>query len=175
MTSLARHLDPFLEPILTAVRRVERFLGPDDDWVEDDRRIVFEAAQRLLGGVHEFTTEKTRDEYVFTVNMTPDAFEQAITPTYQRNLASSRKYRTDHDGGRQWACGSYVVDPPNQRWQHHVYIFEAPDGRTDVYAHKETSVREGAEHLYEPQVDADPHVLPSILRSLGVEHGRREF
>lgn len=33
-----------LKRLIPLVRRCERFLGPDDDWVEDDRRIAYEAA-----------------------------------------------------------------------------------------------------------------------------------
>jgi hypothetical protein len=29
-------LDPILESLMGAVRRAERFLGPEDDWVEED-------------------------------------------------------------------------------------------------------------------------------------------
>jgi len=162
-----------------AVRRAERFLGPEDDWVEDDRRILFEAAQRHLGHLHAFAYEKGPAEYLTTVECSPDEFETAIMPPYQRNLASARKYRTYHGGGKQWACGSFAIDglrSDDSKFveQHHVYIFETEDGHTDVHTHRETSVTEGAEHLTESnQHNADPHVLFDILDREGLAYHDR--
>lgn len=178
--SLETKLDPVLEPLMGAVRRVEEFLGPEDDWVEADRRIAFQAAQRLLGGLHTFVYEKSADDYVTTVHASPDAVESALMPPYDRNLASARKYRTHHDGGRQWACGSFAVELDKGREglvrQHHVYLFEAPGGGTDVYAHSETSVVEGGEHLSNTnQESATPHVLFDIFDRVGFEYGTRNL
>jgi len=180
MSELAKQLDPYLETTLTAVRSVEQFLGPEDDWVEDDRRIVFEAAQRLsdaTGGWHNFVKEKTTDEYLFTVRADSDTVENVLMENgpYQRNVLSNRKYRTDHDVGKQWACGSVVHDPTDKYWQHHVYIFEAPSGNTDIYTHIETSVRKGSEHLTGVHRDATKHVLPDVFDSVGLEYGRRQI
>jgi len=172
-------LDPYLEPLMAAVRRAEGVLGPEDDWVEDDRRILYEAAQRHLGQYHTFLREKGRGDYVTTVHASPDAVESVLMGPYQRNLVSTRKYRTHHDGGRQYAVGSFVID--NLRGehgyveQHHVYLFEAPNGATDVYAHRETSATEGAEHLTEThQEHGAPHELFDIFDRAGFEYGRRE-
>lgn len=178
--SLARTLDPFLEAVIPAVRRVERFLGPEDDWVEDDRRILFEATQRHLGHLHAFAYEKGAAEYVTTAKCSPDEFERTIMPPYQRNLASARKYRTYHGGGKQWACGSFVIDglegDDGYVEQHHVYIFETADGYTDVHTHRETSVTEGAEHLTDShQDDADPRDLFGILDRAGIEYEHRNY
>ena len=173
--SIALQLDPILEPTLAAVRRVERFLGPEDDWVEEDRRIVSEAAQSHLGHLHTFVYHVGEADYILTTECSPDQFERVITPTYQRNLLSGRKYRTGHSGGKQWAVGSYVIDPTDERWQHHVYIFPAKGGGTDVYAHKETSVREGAEHLTDKMHRAEPHNLFDLLDHEGVEYESRNI
>lgn len=196
--SLARKLDPLLEAIIPSVRRAERFLGPEDDWVEDDRRILYEAAQRHLGHLHQFLREKGKREYVTTVHTDSDAVEVSLSNAgYQRNLASTRKYRTHHDGGKQWACGAFVIDnlegDHGYIEQHHVYLFragnrasdstgssdepdgEAPNGGTDVYAHRETSVLEGAEHLTDTnQEKGAPHELFDIFDRAGFEYGRRE-
>ena len=196
--TVATTLDPFLEAVIPAVRRAERFLGPEDDWVEDDRRILYEAAQRHLGHLHTFTREKGPADYVTTVHADSDVVEEALVPPYQRNLVSTRKYRTHHgrgsaprgdsgpnrgsaprDGGKQWACGSFVI--PNldgdhgYTEQHHVYLFESPNGQTDVYAHRETAASEGAEHLTEThQEKGDPHVLFDVFDRAGLEYGQRE-
>jgi len=169
--------DKILEPLIAAVRRAERFLGPEDDWVEDDRRILFETAQSVVGDSYRyFTFEKGERDYVTIVQADPDTVERALMPPYQRNLLSSRKYRTHHSGGKQWACGSFVIDAPNTDWQHHVYLFETADGNTDVYAHRETSVREGKEHITDTnQVPADPHKLFNIFDRAGLEYGRRQL
>lgn len=144
---------------MACVRRAERFFGPDDDWVEDDRRIVYEAAQRLFGQHHTFIREKGKQDYVYTAKHSPDTVEWALdNSSYQRNLLSTRKYRTHHSGGRQWAVGSYVYDDPNSVWQHHVYLFEHDDGYTDIYAHRELSVREGMAHVTNTQqTHGDPN------------------
>jgi hypothetical protein len=174
-------MDQILEAVMAAVRRAERFLGPQDDWVEDDRRIAYEAAQRHLGHLHTFVREKGAADYVTTVHATPDAIERALTNTgYQRNLLSSRKYRTHHDGGRQWAVGSFVLDDIDHNGkytrQHHVYLFEAPDGGADVYAHTETSVLEGYEHVSDTrQSRGDPHGLFDVFARCGFEYGHRQL
>lgn len=164
-----------LEPLLSFVRFFERFLGPEDDWVEEDRRILFEAAQRHLGHLHTFIKEKGPEEYLTTVKVSPDRFEEIIAPPYNRNVASNRKYRTYHGGGKQWAVGSFVIDPKDTRWQHHVYIFETEDGYTDVHSHTETSVRYGWDHLEEEQDDATPYIIFDILDRADVEYEDRGY
>ena len=171
--TLAQRLDPLLEIVLPAVRRAEQFLGPEDDWVEDDRRILYEVAQRHLGHLHTFTKEKGTAEYVTTVKEHPDVVETLLMPPYQRNVLSNRKYRTYHGGGKQWSCISLVIDPIDEDWQHHVYGFKTEDGYTDLHSHTETSVREGAEHLTERQNDATAHVLFDIFDRNGVEYEQR--
>jgi len=165
MTYIPDRLDPILEPLMGAVRVAERWLGPDDDWVEDDRRVIFQWAQNKFGKYHTFVKEKTDKEFIMYVDAPPDDVEVALMDhgPYQRNLASNRKYRVPEGGGRQWAVGSYVHDPSSTDWQHHVYLFPGKNGGTDVYGHRETTVREGAEHLTEPQADAEPHVLPAVM------------
>lgn len=152
MPSLATQLitvaEPLVRPLLAGVRRLERRLGPEDDWVEDDRRVIFEAADRLLRPLGRPTIRNVGDsDHIASVDASPDAVEELLAEEdYQRNLLSSRKYRDHHNGGRQWAVGSWVLDPRDQGWQHHVYLFESRDGGTDVYAHREASVRNPDEH-----------------------------
>jgi hypothetical protein len=173
-----KKIDSILEPLMAAVRYAERFLGPDDDWVEDDRRILFEAAQRHLGHVHRFTREKGRADYFTTAHATPDVVETVLHDNgYQRNLASTRKYRTHHGGGKQWAVGSWVLDHPDTDWQHHVYLFPTPNNGTDLYGHRETSVREGAEHLTATnQQHGDPMGrVRGLLSATDIPHGKRQI
>jgi hypothetical protein len=154
-TSLARRFRKPLSQILGAVRRVERFLGPEDDWVEDDRRKLFEFLDGKFG--HAFTMEKSARDYITTAQASPDAVEVALHRAgYQRNLVSTRKYRTHHAGGKQWAVGSYVYDPVDTDWQHHVFLFPAPDGAADVYGHRETSARNPVGHLTDRLTPGDP-------------------
>jgi hypothetical protein len=173
--SLARRFRKPLSFVLGAVRRVERFLGPDDDWVEDDRRWLFETLDGLAG--HSFTMEKSARDYITTANATPDAVERALdTAGYQRNLASTRKYRTHHDGGKQWAVGSWVLDPADTDWQHHVFLFPAPDGGTDVYGHREATVRDPVDHVTDGVTPGDPRGrLRDALGAAGVGYGQRKL
>ena len=147
-TAFIKTFEPVLRPLLGAVRRAERFLGPEDDWVERDRRVLFEAADTILRPLGRPTIREVGEaDRIGTVGAGPDVVELALVEAgYQRNLLSTRKYREHHNGGRQWACGSWVLDPVDEPWQHHVYLFEAPDGSTDVYAHKEASVRNPDKH-----------------------------
>jgi hypothetical protein len=192
--SLARRFRKPLSCVLGAVRRVERFLGPDDDWVEDDRRWLFETLDGLAG--HSFTMEKSARDYITTAHATPDAAEQALHAAgYQRNLASTRKYRTHHGrgsatrgdsgpkrgsaprgGGKQWAVGSWVLDPADTDWQHHVFLFPAPDGGTDVYGHKEATVRDPVDHVTDGVIPGDPHDhARDALDAAGVGYGQRNL
>lgn len=169
--------DHIIGPLMGIVRRFETLLGPEDDWVEDDRRALFQAAQRHLGHLHTFVYEKGPADYVTTVHADSDVVEETLMPPYQRNLLSARKYRVV-DGRRQYACGSFVIDgiegPHGYAEQHHVYLFEAPNGGTDVYAHRETSVTEGAEHLTDSnQEHGDPHVLFDVFDRAELEYGHR--
>jgi len=178
--TLAERVNPLLEVVIPAVRRVERFLGPEDDWVEDDRRILYEATQRHLGHLHTFVQEVGRGNYVTTVKASPDEVEEALMPPYQRNLVSTRKYRTYHGGGKQWACGSFVIDgiagDHGYVEQHHVCIFETEEGYTDVHAHRETSATEGSEHLTDSHHEhGDPHVLFDVFDRAGLAYHGREF
>ena len=167
--------DKYLELLGRAVRRVEQFFGPDDDWVKDDRRIVYEAAQRVFGGAHTFVYDKDNDDYLTTTTADADAVEDALHPTYQRNLWSSRK-RRDTNGGKQWAIGSWVLDPKDTRWQHHVYLFKPPNGGCDIYAHAETSVREGAEHLTDTnQQHATAGRVFDCLDRADIQYSKREL
>jgi hypothetical protein len=173
--SLARRFRKPLSRILGAVRRVERFLGPEDDWAEADRRWLFEALDGLAG--HSFTMEKSPRDYITTANATPDAVEVALHRAgYQRNLASTRKYRTHHEGGKQWAVGSWVLDPADTDWQHHVFLFPTPDGGTDVYGHREATVRDPVDHVTDGVIPGDPHDhARDALDAAGMGYGQRKL
>lgn len=175
--SLMNSLNPYLEQLIGSVRRVEDFLGPEDDWVEEDRRIAYEAAQRLLGDYHDFIREKGTADYITTAHATPNVVERALSGYgYDRNLLSTRKYREHHDGGKQWAVGSWAYDPEDTDWQHHVFLFRAPNGGTDVYGHREPSPRDVDGHLDRSTgVHGDPNGrVANALDTYEVEYGGRE-
>jgi len=109
------------------------------------------------------TAKKGRRDYVLTVDVDSDAVERAIYPQYQRNLTSTRKYRTI-GSERQWANGSYVFDPSETKYQHHAYLFSNEDETTDVYAHKEWSAEHHPyEHVTEQQAHGDPDNRITLL------------
>lgn len=156
------------------VRYLEQFLSPNDDWIEDDRRVLFDSLDGLGG--HTFTREKGTDDYITTADVSSDVVEQTLADAgYQRNLASTRKYRTHHSGGKQWAVGSWVYDPPQTDTQHHVYLFPSKGGGTDIYGHFETSVRAGKEHITDTeQVHGDPNGrVADALQQADIEHTNR--
>jgi hypothetical protein len=168
-----------LSTLIDAVRRIERFLGPEDTWVSDSRRILYECADSVLRPLGFPTVrEKGPADYVVTAHATANVIERVLDSAgYQRNVLSTRKYRTHHSGGKQWAVGSWVYDPADTDWQHHVYLFEAPDGGTDIYAHRETSVREGLEHRTDTnQTHGDPNGrVRRALDAAGIDYGTRNF
>lgn len=155
--------------IMGRVRYVEEFLGPEDDWVEEDRRLLFEALHPLGDALGRPLIQSVPEaDYVGHVPTSPDAYERFLVDRfYQRNLASTRKYRNPWDGGRQWAVGSWVFDPEREPWQHHVYLFPARCGGVDVYAHLEPSIRRPREH-----VDPATGVQGDPLGLLGDMHER---
>jgi hypothetical protein len=174
-TSLARKFRGPLSRILGVVRWLEKLLGPDDDWVEDDRRKLFEWLDGKFG--HSFTMEKSPRDYITTADASPDAVERALASAgYQRNLVSTRKYRTHHAGGKQWAVGSYVYDPVDTDWQHHVFLFPAPDGATDIYGHRETSARDPVGHLTDRLTPGDPQSRArNALADANIQYGERNL
>jgi hypothetical protein len=173
--------DPIIEPTMRIVRQSEKCLGPEDDWVEEDRRVLFEIAEYIFGNYHTFITEKSLDDYFTTALVDSDIVEVALDNSgYDRNLASKRAYRTHHSGGKQWAVGAYakpIATDGELLRQHHIYLFEAPNGRTDIYGHTETSVVEGAEHLTEMGlIHGDPlGMTEDALHSAKISHTEREI
>lgn len=133
-----------ISSLTASVRRIEPFLGPDDQWVENGRKIVWHAAQNVLGDTYTFVREKGRADYVTTVNAQPQRVVRALyNAGYQRNLLSTVKTR---DGDT--AHSSWVLDTEDTEWQQDVFIWENDDdGTTDVYSHKEPSVRRPKAHL----------------------------
>lgn len=85
---------------------------------------------------------------------------------------ATKKYR-DRAGDTEWAVGSWVhTETYDGREQHHVYLFPAPDGGTDVYAHVEANVTEPHEHQHGPQIHGDPD---RILRETFDEAEVKQF
>lgn len=152
--------------LMAQIRKQERALGPSDDWVEDDRRILFEGVDRFLRPLGRATIQEVpTEDHIATVEASPDEVEELISPPFQRNLLSTRKYRvlSEENGGRQYAVGSWVLDPEDTDWQQHIYLFPSPGGGAEVYGHLEPSVRQPAEHVDpETGTHGDPN---DLLRS----------
>lgn len=158
------------------LRRFSSWLGPSDDWVERQRRRLFVALDPFLRPLGRPLIFHCHDEdYMYTVAKSSDAVERAIADKYQRNLASTRKYRYIDTNGdrRQWTDGSWVYDPPHTDWQHHVYYFDSGDighPKTDIYGHKEKSAESDPYgHVTDPQEHGDPdeNVVP-LLAAAGI-------
>jgi len=176
--TIATKLAPLLEPLMAAVRYAEQFLGPEDDWVENDRRILYQAADVVLRPLGRPAISNVgKKDYITTVNASSDVVEVALEAhNYQRNVLSTRKYRIHHDGGKQWADGGYVFDPPSKPWQHHVYVFDTEYGRADVYAHKEPSVRQPYEHTSGDHIEyGAPMGLFDMFDHEGLTYGERKI
>lgn len=156
-----KRVAPTLSRIIGKVRTATSYLTPKDDWVEELKRRLAVFGHPFFASLgRPLVIKKGQADYVCTVEADSDKVEVAVMARYQRNLTSTRKYRTLSDGTRQWAVGSFVYDPDDTHWQHHVYLFESPTGGTDVYAHKETSAEQDPYgHVTDPQVHGDPDGL----------------
>jgi len=152
---------PLLKTVIGHLRDITALLQPEDDWVEGFRRRAALQLHPLAASFGRPLIFEAHDEDQFlTVDVDPDTVEELLMApgdvSYQRNLASTRKYRYV-SGERQWADGSFVYDPDDTDWQHHVYIFENSDATTDVYGHKETSAEaDPYGHVTERQDHGDP-------------------
>jgi hypothetical protein len=170
---LIKRVAPTLSTIIGYIRGATAYLTPKDDWVESLKR-------RLVVPLDKFTRpfgrplvyEKGRADYFCTAEADSDKVEVAIAPRYQRNLTSTRKYRVLEDGARDWAVGSWVLDPADTEWQHHVYLFDNGDGTTDLYGHKETSAeKDPYGHVTDEQVHGDPDgIARGKLEEAGVQY-----
>lgn len=177
-----------LKKVLVAVREGASYLTPQDDWVEGLKLRIVSKVNPLTKPLGRPLVFHCHDEdYMYTVNKDSDAVEKAVHPTYQRNLASTRKYRYVDEHGdaipkgkeddklstKQWAVGSWVLDPDDTEWQHHIYLFEAGDAgeeKCDIYGHKETSAAKDPHgHVTDNQEHGDPdeNVVP-LLGDAGI-------
>lgn len=168
---IIKRVEEGLSIAIGGLRKVTSYLTPKDDWVEVMRRRYALAGDKLLRRFGRPLVRKVGSrDYAYTVNATGDKTEEIIMRKYQRNLASTRKFRMV-GGSRDWADGSFVYDPDDTDWQHHVYIFENDNGITDVYAHKEKS----AEHDPYGHVTeaAEPGDYKDMVKELLQIHGLR--
>lgn len=158
-----------IKSITTSVRRVERFFGPDDQWVENFRQTSWRAAQKLLGDKHTFVRDKNRADYEYTAHVSPQRVAEALyAEGYQRNILSTVKTRN----GTDFVHSAWVLDTEDTEWQQDVFIWENADGTTDVYSHKEPSVRRPKAHLnLSTGVNGDPDGrVRDVLETHGIEY-----
>ena len=165
-------IEPSLKNTISYLRTATSYLTPKDDWVEGLKQrlcIMTDPFTRPLG--RPLIRERGRADYVCTVDTRSDEVERVLASRYQRNLASTRKFRVI-EGNRDWADGSWVHDSEDTPWQHHVYLFDNDDGTCDVYGHKETS----AEHdPYGHVTDGMIHGDPDGITRGTLEEGHLDF
>jgi hypothetical protein len=148
---------PILSTIIGYIRDGTALLTPKDDWFEGFRRrfaTTLDPITRPLG--RPLVAEVRDSEQFVTVPIDSDAVERIVDDPYQRNGASTRKFRKVN-GKRQWADGTYVYDLPTNERQHHIFFFENGDGTTDIYGHLEQSAEaDPYGHVTDGNVDGDP-------------------
>jgi hypothetical protein len=160
-----------ISSLTSSVRRIEPFFGPDDQWVKTLRQTAWQAAQRVYGHKHTFVRDKGRADYVTTVDAQPQRVVRALYAAgYQRNLLSTVKTRNG-----ETAHSSWVLDTEDTEWQQDVFIWENDNGTTDVYSHKEPSVRNPTEHLdLSTGIHGDPDGrVRAVLEGAGLDHKQR--
>lgn len=157
-TTLTRYITPIIGLWIAGLRWLTGTFGPDADRMSAVRRrasLLLDPVGRLLG--RPLVRQCNYRDYVCTVLADVDTVEDGLHPYYQRNFAATHKYRL-HDGNRQFEHSSWVYDPTDTDWQHHVYLFSNADGTTDLYGHREPSANHRPyEHLIGEQVHGDPH------------------
>lgn len=145
-----------------------RYIGPEDDWIEDRRKEVFVRLNPVFKRMgRTLVVEKGIEDYVCTAHQTPDDIEDALYQCgYVENPISTRKYRVI-EGHKQFAVGSMKFSDPDTDIQWHAYIFPTMEGSwTDIYQHGETDwdPSEGGSpigHLEDKQIHGDPE---NVLR-----------
>ena len=173
--TLIDRVAPTLSTAIGYIRSGTSYLTPRDDWVEGlKRRLALLGDPFLAPFGRPLVFECHDEDYFATALVDSDKgveVEQALHPRYQRNLTSTRKYRVE-DGAREWADGSWVYDPDDTQWQHHVYLFENDDGTTDLYGHKETSAEHDPYgHVTDKQEHGDPDGLArGELEKVGIKY-----
>jgi len=174
MKKLIKNHSDKLKTVITTFKKYTSKLTPEDDWVEPLRRrilVLLDPIFRPLG--RNLIFECHDEDYMYTVAKDSDAVERGLYPQYKRNLTSTRKYRMV-DGERQWTSGSWVYDPDDTEWQHHVYLFDTGsynEAHTDIYGHKEASAANdpSAHHRsWQEHGDPDENVV-KLLAEAGLE------
>lgn len=134
-----------ISTLTTTVRRVEPLFGPNQQWVERLRQNVWYAAEQRFGDSYTFVRHKGTADYVCTTAASPAEIAQTLyAEGYQRNILSTVKTRNKD---KQYVHSAWVLDAPDTEWQQDVFIWENKNGTTDVYSHKEPSVRRPKAHL----------------------------
>lgn len=104
--------------------------------------------------------DRDDDEYLGTVDKSvAETWKQLVSPDDgdgSPHLLSAVKVRRLADGTRQYA-EAHAVWTHADGSQTESYLFAAPDGGTDVYAHNEPSVTTPRKHLTGAQTDGDPY------------------
>jgi hypothetical protein len=175
MTLANKFIKRVASPLSTTIGYIRdgtSHLTPKDDWVEGLKKraaLIVHPYADALG--RPLVKEKPDAEQFATTAVDSDKVEAALHGRYQRNLTSTRKYRK-RDGERDWAVGSWVHDPDDTEWQHHVYLFDRPDRGTDLYAHKETSAEHDPYgHVTDGHSDGDPDAIARVqLEKAGIEY-----
>jgi len=158
-----------IKSLTTPVRRIEPFFGPDAQWVERLRQRSWRVAQKLLGDTHTFVRNKNRTDYEYTAHVPPQRVVGALyAEGYQRNILSTVKTRN----GNEYVHSAWVLDTEDTEWQQDVFIWDNGDGSTDVYSHKEPSVRNPKKHLdLSTGVNGDPDGrVRDVLETHGIEY-----
>lgn len=144
--------------VLVLLVFLQRFLGPDADWVESRRERLLIKFDEVLGLVGGFGTREIMEkEYAGTIDVPEDhgkgsredwVERQVYQNGFYRNLIAGKKFRFV-EGHKQYSDGSWAKrDGILADRQLHLHFFKASSGNFDVYVHEEPSVIRPLAHLY---------------------------
>lgn len=113
--------------------------------------------------VHDKEFVDLEDEYARTVPESPRTVAKRVLGVFEGHLVATAKRRATPEGKQFAYLQLRQVHDPRQRdddpglepTQTEVFLFEALDGGTDVYAHVETAVEDAEGHLTDVQRPGD--------------------
>jgi len=171
--TLLRRYEFWIVTALVLASILQRFLGPEHDFVQAHRGWILRRLNPVLSLLGRPTIRvKGNRDYICTVALGEEQTEKAVSPPYHRNLIATKKGRTDDHGKIQWANGSWVYKrTPTADQQHHIYLFSGDDS-TDIYGHLEPNIVNAKEHHGGGDIiHGDPdEFLRSVLDSENIEY-----
>lgn len=170
-------LDPIFAPLgrpLVREKGARDFIGTVEASDNEFESAIMPPYQRNLTSTRKYRLVNVRDseESLSRSSVVGDSSHKSPAD----DVRLERTSKVEREGRRQWADGSFVYDPDDTDWQHHVFIFPEEVGedgtvkKLAVYGHKEKSAeKDPVGHVSDPQEPGDPDsILQDSLKSSNI-------